>query len=63
MPNVIKLEEHIRLLNRLKEEGDNSYELFLLNEGLDLLANFRSIKSDEQRTAIANLIENVARSD
>ena len=63
MSNVIKLEMHIRLLNRLKEKGDTSYELFLLNEGLDLLANFRSIKSDEQRTAIANLIENVARSD
>lgn len=63
MPNVIKLEEHIRLLKPLKEKRDNSYELFLLNEGLDLLADFRSIKSGEKRTAIANLIENVARSD
>ena len=62
MNDVIEFGDYARLPRRKSEEAGLLSETFLLEEGLDLLASYRSIADPKIRMSLKNLVENVAAS-
>jgi hypothetical protein len=62
MSNVVPIDQHVALLANLSETKGSAYEAFLLEEGLALLAHYRSIESRDVRLAMTALLDAVAAS-
>jgi hypothetical protein len=58
--DIIHLKDHICV--PVKLESDVAYETFLLEEGLDVLAAYRSIEDKAVRLSLKALIEAMSRS-
>ena len=55
MSEIIHIKDHICV--PIKHDSDVSHETFLLEEGLDVLAAYRSIEDKAVRLSLKSLIE------
>ena len=61
MEKVIHLGDHLSVVRTEDQRRAAPYEDFLLKEGLEVLAAYRSISDDAVRQSLKTLIENMAR--
>ena len=50
----------LRVARALGEEGSESFDLFLVEEGLELLAAFRSLRDVDLQASILGLVKSIA---